>query len=771
MADHNTIFPPQKLPLRKKTKEWKEQSLEGIISRRSSSNIRKANLKIAYDIMNSEFDMNDLKYVTDPYKVSEGFPAKMQNINIIRPKIELLKGEQTKRPDSLIVYRTDEAAVDAIVEKEKEMMFQTMQEVAFSGADMQNEEVMNQLQSRMAKIKEYIGKEYYDPAEKIAEKALKYLKEKLNLPDEFLNGWEDMLVGGEVVFYHGIVNGDPLLERTNPIEMDYDPDPNLKNIDQGDWATRHTRMTAASLYDRLYDKMDEDQLDKLLEYIEEGSGTTGKLAPNINTEYIVFKNVEDFSDVADRCIDVYHGAWKSYKKIGYLDYIDEYGEEQKDMVDETYKAQEGEDIVWDWIIEWWEGYRIGEDMYIGIEPIEYQGHSIDSPNATACPYSGVVCNYNNSTRKSLVEIMKPLQYLYLVLWYRLELALARDKGKIFMMDITQIPKGMGIDENKFMHYLTSMGVGFFNPYDEGWNVPGREGGKPASFNQFTSIDLSMSKVIAEYVQLLDKVETMVGELSGVSKARQGQIHHAELVGNVEREVIQSSHITEPLFWKYNQAKRRALTHLLNITKFAWKMNDKKKLNFILEGPERVFLEITDDFLFSEHDIFVGDSTKEHQNIESLKTLYQPAMQNGATLLDIAEIMTEDSISDIKNKLGDIEKKKAEMQQQMMQQEQAAVQQESQMKQEELRIKEEDSIRKSNTAIEVALINAESKEGDGEVEEPEEDNSLEYEKLDMQQEKNEKDNELRKRQLDETIRSNKAKEQIARSKPKPATTKK
>ena len=34
----------------------------------------------------------DLKYVTDPFKQDDGFPASPRNFNIIRPKIDLLIG-------------------------------------------------------------------------------------------------------------------------------------------------------------------------------------------------------------------------------------------------------------------------------------------------------------------------------------------------------------------------------------------------------------------------------------------------------------------------------------------------------------------------------------------------------------------------------------------------------------------------------------------------------------------------------------------------------
>ena len=96
------------------------------------------------------------------------------------------------------------------------------------------------------------------------------------------------------------------------------------------------------------------------------------------------------------------------------------------------------------------------------------------------------------------------------------------------MDVTQIPKGLGIDTAKWMHYLSALGVAFINPYDEGWDIPGREGGRPSNFNGFTTWDLTMGNVIAQYIQLLDKIESMASELSGVTKQRQGAISSTEL---------------------------------------------------------------------------------------------------------------------------------------------------------------------------------------------------------------------------------------------------
>lgn len=85
------------------------------------------------------------------------------------------------------------------------------------------------------------------------------------------------------------------------------------------------------------------------------------------------------------------------------------------------------------------------------------------------------------------------------------------------------------------------------------------------------------------------------------------------------------------------------------------------------------------------DVFVDDTTKNQQQVEALKQLMQPAMQNGASLLDIAEIITMDNVSMIKQRLEEIEQKRMEQQQQM---EQAQAEREMQMQQMQNEMEEE-----------------------------------------------------------------------------------
>ena len=683
---YNATFPQQKLPLSKKNEQWQHSCVNYIIGEGNvvSGGMNKTQfgeMQTYYNLYNSIFDEKDFKRVTNPFKVEDGFPATPQDFNIIRPKIDLLIGEETKRPMNMMVVRTSQEAASEMMEKQKEMLMQyIMAAITARMSPEEAEQFQQQLQSGEVMppeaIAKYMQKDYKDVVENTAYHTLAYLKEKLNINNEFIKGWKDALIAGTEVYYVGVLNDEPYMERVNPLFFSYDKSPDLEFIEDGSWCCRKMKLPVAEIYDRYFDKLTEKDLNKLNEMM------TG-VPMNDHGEK---DPVDDFGgirmhiydnpvyDQKNRyCINVWHCCWKSFKKIYYVTYLDESGQAKIEIADENYKKTGIEmSVEPDWIVEVWEGYRAGSDLYFGIQPVEYQHVSIDNPNSQKLPYCGCIYSNTNSKPRSLVSILKPLQYMYIVLWYRLELAIARDKGKVVNMDITQIPKSMNITPDRWMHYLSSVGVNFINPYEEGWNVPGREGGKPATFNQITSLDLTMSNVIAEYIQLMDKIEQLAGTISGITEQREGAISSHELVGNVERSVVQSSHITEPLFWAHNQCKRHVLNMLLNTAKGCWEQTGKKKLSYIYDNGERAFLDIPEKFYYEDMDVFVSDSSKDMENIQKLQQLIQPAMQNGASLLEAAEILTNDNFNILKQKLQEMQ----DRQQQQVQQQQEAEQQQA-----------------------------------------------------------------------------------------------
>ena len=702
---YNSRFPQQKLPLSKKTEKWQHDCVnyiigEGNIVSGGQTHTKFGELQTYYNLYNSIFDEKDFKKITNPFKVKDGFPATPQDFNIIRPKIDLLIGEETKRPLNFRVVRTSQEAVSDLQNTQKDLLINYMYSAMMAKLGPEEAEQFQQgLQDGSIMppedIAKYMDKEYKDVVENTAYHTLVYLREKLKMDNEFIKGWKDALIAGQEIYYVGVLNAEPYMERVNPLYFSFDKSPDLEFIEDGSWCCRRMRLPITEVYDRYYDKLTEKDLKKLEEMMNAvPSNNLGEHNPVDDFRGIQLHIYDNpiFDEKSQHCVNVWHCCWKSFKKIYYVTTQDEQGQLQTDIVDETFQPFGDEvSVEQDWIIEVWEGYRCGNDLYFGIQPVEYQHVSIDNPNSQKLPYCGAVYSNTNSKPRSLVSILKPLQYMYIVLWYRLELAIARDKGKVVNMDITQIPKSMGITPERWMHYLSSVGVNFINPYDQSWDIPGREGGKPAQFNQITSLDLTMSNVIAEYIQLMDKIEQLAGTISGITSQREGQVSTSEMVGNVERSVVQSSHITEPLFWVHNQCKRRVMNMLLNTAKGAGEETGKQKLSYVFDNGERAFLDIDKKFYFEDMDVFVSDTSKDMENIQKLQQLIQPAMQNGASLLEAAEILTNDNFNILKQKLKDMQTRQEQLQQQQQQQEAQNQQQLQQMqneaKQQELMLKE------------------------------------------------------------------------------------
>ena len=246
---YNATFPQQKLPLSKKDERWQQACVNYIIGEGNvvSGGMQKTDngeLQTYYNLYNSIFDEKDFKRITNPFKVEDGFPATPQDFNIIRPKVDLLIGEETKRPMNFRVVRTSQEATSELMDQEKEMLMQYMmasitarlgeEERAEFQQKLENGEIMPPEQ-----IAKYMQRDYKDVIENTAYHTIAYLREKLMLDNEFIKGWKDGLIAGVEVYYVGVQNDEPYMERVNPLYFSYDRSPDLEFIEDGSWCCKN----------------------------------------------------------------------------------------------------------------------------------------------------------------------------------------------------------------------------------------------------------------------------------------------------------------------------------------------------------------------------------------------------------------------------------------------------------------------------------------------------------------------------------------------------
>lgn len=721
-------MPPQKLPLSEKTDSWGKRCVDAIISMASNnmSNGRtsKQNKQRNYDLFNSKFEEEDFQYVLDPYGLGQSWgenPVKMQNYNIIRSKIELLKGEEIKRPFNFFAKGTGGEIISSKEQKKREMIIKMLNNQLLMELGEQVDESGEVLTP--AQVQKYMDTQHVDPREVTANQLLNYLVKKEEVEMKFNEGFENALIAAEEIYHVGIVSGEPHLRVVNPLDFDFEKDSGLKFIEDAQWCKEERWLTPGLVLDLYGDQLS----DKDIERIDRGELGYGMKGYGMQPGFMYEGSVADMRSIAagsrpTNGIYVANVCWKSMKKIGFLSYIDPKTLEVVEVVvEDSYKMSAdikaaGGIITWQWINEVWEGTLIGNDIYVNVRPLPNQTRSMSNPSECKMPYTGMIYSNNNSEAASLIDLCKPHQYTYMIVWWRLEGELAKAKGKKFVFDISQLPKSQGWTMDQWLYYFDNLGIAVINSLEEGKT---RQGPATSNFNQYSSIDMSLSQAVGQYLEILNKLESMVSVITGVTPQREGQTSASETATGVQQAQYQSSHITEPYFYYHNIVKRQVLTKLLETAKVAYP--NGKKISYIVDEVYTAMLEVDGEiFPDSDYGVFVSNSSKDHQTKEKIESLASIALQQEKiNLSDLITIYKSNSIAEIESKIRKGEAERAQAEQQNAQ---ASGQQALQMNQEKmawerekmLNDNEQNELDRQNELQKATLAAMKGKDGPGDM---------------------------------------------------------
>ncbi len=703
---HNHI-PKQKISRRKKTKQWGIDSVKGFIKESTFSATGKHDLLQFYEAYNGHMNESDYNYVTNPYNTQHNqkrnFPARLRNYNIIKPVVDLLLGEKTNRPNNYMVSVTNEDAISKKEQEQKKLILQHLQQQFVNELNAQGVNTGQPTEEAMtpAQVEEYIDTTYQDSRAIVGQQVLNYLRDNLDIEDKLQKGFFDWLCSGYVYSYKGVCMDDVEYDIVSPLDIDFSKSPDLDFIEDGDWVVRRQLMSSNAVIDQFYDLLSEQQIDQIEDHTRNRGGSFA----------IPFlQRIEDNFGDNDRFVEVMHVCWKSFRKIGVLYYVDEFGVEQMSLVDDTYRTdrEAGERTEWYWVNEVWEGYQIDNDIYVGINPVEGQRSSMNNISKCKLPYNGRAYSNRHSDNVSVVSMGVPYQILYNVFHYRLELTIAKNKDKIALIEMNTIPKRHGWDEEKFMYYADAMGFAFIDSTGEGKN------NERVTFNQYQVLDMSLGQYMAAQIQLLEAVKQEWEELLGISRQRKGQIMASDGAGTTNDAIAQSTAITEEIFRKFEKFEQKEMQGLLDTSKHAFR--EGKKVHYITDDFRNAWLDIDGaTYMESEFGIFAKNSSQENKKMEQMRGLLQAMAQNGVGPKSIADILDADNFSRIRQLAGEVEKKQAELSkaagEQQMQTEQAKQDLDMQKIQIEQQHDAEQKERDRQTKIQVAEIQASAKDTD------------------------------------------------------------
>jgi hypothetical protein len=662
------LFPKQRIPKSQKTEDWGIDTIKAIVQLSSFSRQSKVEIEKLYRAYGGDLDETDYNYVLNPYNSQERalrrFPARIRNYNIIAPLVNLLMGEKSKRPVNFQVVALNPDAEDARKEFEFELLLENLSN-ALSNA-VAERGITNEPQQPVDSPEEVEEKlqGYRDARAEAGHNLLEYLYHYLDVKDQNQKAFLDWLVAGEVYSYKGVSFSDVEREIVSPVDIDFSLGENMDFVEDSDWVIRRARMTINQAVDAFHDLLTPENIDALEMPGATNGGGMNFFLPFLSTD-------RDIESKDERFVDVLHIWWKSFKKVGVLTKAID-GEEVEIEIDETYKTEKGDRVVWSWISEGWEGYQLNGNIYIGVGPAPLQRRSLTNPSKIKAPYNGRRYRSRFVTHNSVVRHALIYQILYNIYHYRLELTVAKNKGKIALMEFNTIPKKAGWTEDKFIYYAEAMNFAFIDSTAEGDN------GKSANFNQYQVLDLSLGTYLNTQMELLSAIKEELEDSLGINRQRKGQLHASDAVGTTERSVFQSATMSEEIFRMFEKWEEKEYQGLLDIGKYAYA--DGKKATYVGLDQSIKTLNLEPNYL-QEADlgVFATISSDEKERLEALRGLSLEFAQNGVSAPVIAEIIEAKSFSKIKKLLTKAEKARQayEMSLKQMEAEQAQALQEAQ----------------------------------------------------------------------------------------------
>jgi hypothetical protein len=821
------IFPDQfKTDKEKQDESWIKNTMDYFANKAYAEYVKNRDTFVKnYDLMKGILRMEDfyqepqVRSFTDVLTADLQLPAYVKMYSIITTPVNELVGEISKRPDTFRVKAFDDDSKSEELEFKTDILQQyvlnqaktkIIENAAIKGEDISEEDIQ---QMSFDQVKEVLDS-YTSVAEKWANHVLTCQKAEFNLKEKSEDAFRDMLISGRE-FYHIYEDNSKLgfnIEVANPKNTWFLTTPDRKYISdptgraQGAYAAGTVQVMELSEIIESIPDLTKEEIDHLrsslqdygLINVRESNLGNPNAIPGIDsvtydtfdplvlqTRMIIESEMKENNDglkdflgltsnvssfgykyVVVRCY------WLSKKKIGKLIYLDEMGNEQSVLVDENYKSgtiPTQQSLEWGWINEWYQGTKIGPDIY-HVKPFKLLNY---------CPIIGITYEVKNTESKSLVDLMKPFQVLYNVCMNQLYKLLEKEVGKVYLTSIRHIPVPKDGDAQDALDIwemeARNRGVVFIDDSPENLK-------SPSSFNQFRDIDLTRTQEIQSRYTLAQQLKNECWELIGMSRQRMGSITASESATGVNTAVSQSYAQTEPWFVAHEYVMGQLYQAIIDAALYVESKKPQSTLSYITSEGESAFVSVNgSDLKFRDLKVFLTNRPEDTQMFNELRQLAQPLMQNGGSLYDVIELYSTKSMRAMKKVFKDLRDQQMAMQQQQLQIQQQQADQQAQIAQAQIQqamIQKEQEIANDNyqneldriNKKEIALIGAEAKSmgmGLSDTDESGVPDVLEISKISSQQDKLAKDYQAKMADIQSKNLQNAQKLEIEREKLKVA----
>jgi hypothetical protein len=702
--NHAYFYPEQFVSRARKQKpQWIKSTLDYFANIAFAQYRQNVKFRKNYRLFNGEFNFEDynndaqiqeiISYLADTPEQEPDIPQHLKHYPIVNPPINQLRGELLNRPFKYKVKAVDDASIDENIDYRTDLikeyfinkMYAKLEGVPEDQLAQMQEEIMKEIQQKIL--------DYTSTAEEWGNKILNALKYSFKLKEKSSQAFLDFLITGQE-FHHFYPDNSRIgfnYKVENPSNVWYLANRNAMYTSDC-WALGTIEVLSMTEIVERYN-MTGEEIDHLrtkslqnLRNNEYSPLAPALPDPNDPLWQLTFENVGDFANGgidhnvfsfnSQHSYTVVTCYFQSKKKIYKRRFLDEQGYEQEQFVSEDYKFDKKMgDLSLDefWMNEWWRGIKIGADIYLDVEPLEYS----QTP-----PIVGIVNTTRNTQGKSLLDLLKPYQVLYNICMNQLWELLEKEIGVVFLGDLKVVPKNDSQDPIETMLWnAKNRGTLFID------TSPENTGGA-VQFNQMSRVDLTRTQEIQARISLAQALRNEAYELVGITRQRLGSPSASETATATKEGLTQSFAQTEAWFSWHDNTMQQVYQTMLEMAQYTELQKPTSTLNYLNSELETVFLKVTKNELLRELYVFVTSYAEDKVTLEQLRSLAQPALQNGADLIEIFDLYTATSERSLRHILQGVQDRKMAMEQQKMDQQNQQMQMQQQQFQQKMQMDEQ-----------------------------------------------------------------------------------
>lgn len=338
--------------------------------------------------------------------------------------------------------------------------------------------------------------------------------------------------------------------------------------------------------------------------------------------------------------------WKSRKEIRAKVFENKHtGKMEYKILPADYKARKRDNIKKTSIetIRYIE--MLGPEICLDYGELKERNSYIDNPKKVRLPVSALVGRntmYSDEIR-SVVAKVAPLQKLLSDILFELRLTIKANNGRVLVYDVSQIPKqfldtyGKKGAINRMLHHIKKDKILLFNSKDKNHR---------ATFNQFTSIDLTNRGQVKDLVDAMMLIESLGKKFVGLTDERQGESQKYQTATSIEKNIIGSNARTEVYYNPFDEFFQDILDKMLMKAKYVYKKG--KVFPYVFGDLMTKFLQISGKFLNTDLGVYIGDRFKDKKAKENIDRAAIQALGNATErelIRDLIGVLNADTATE------------------------------------------------------------------------------------------------------------------------------